>query len=166
MKWLVRIAAVLGALAVATLAVAFFARFHDGPLGPFPGGPMNGQVVKDAAVDWSFARGLDTIALQTSNPPRSRTVWFVLHDEALYVPCGMAETKSWPEKVAEDPVVLLRVGSDLYVRTAMRVDDAAERAATFALVAAKYGVPDGSGDPGQWIYRMDPFDPLGGPRPR
>ena len=113
-------------------------------------------MIKDAAVDWSFARELGTIALQTSNPPRSRTVWFVLHEGALYVPSGMAASKSWPQKLAEDPVVLLRVGEDLYVRTAHKVEETDERAAAWELVSQKYDMPDGSGDERNWMYRMTP----------
>lgn len=160
MKWLARIGIGLAVLAVGGFLFALAVRFHAGPIGPFPGGAMDGPVTKDALVDWSFAADLDSIALQTSNPPRSRTVWFVLHEGALYVPSGMAASKTWPQKVAEDPVVLLGIESDLYIRTALKVSDPAERATTWALVSQKYGVPDGNEDPRNWMYRMDPFDAL------
>lgn len=157
MKIMRRVALLLGALLAASVVVWLAAKFHDGPLGPFPGGPMDGEVVKDAAVDWSFAADRQTIALQTSNPPRSRTVWLVVHDGALYVPSGFVAAKQWPHRLADDPVVLLRVDERLYLRTAVRVTDPALLTALWRKVEDKYGAPVPEDLESHWVFRMEPF---------
>ena len=161
MRLLRRAAYALGALLAAVFLVWLGARFHDGPLGPFPGGPMDGEVVKDAAVDWSFVAERPTIAIQTSNPPRSRTVWLVVHDGALYVPSGFVAAKQWPHLLAEDPVVLLRIDERLYLRTAVRVTDPDLLALLWKKVADKYAVEESTDHESHWIFRMEPFDPDG-----
>jgi len=158
LRW---IALALGALLSAGIIAWLGARFHDGPLGPVPGGPMDGVIVTDAAVDWSFATDLQTLALQTSNPPRSRSVWLVVHEGALYVPAGSSVAEQWPHELAGDPVVLLRIEERLYLRRAVRVGDPALRTLLWERVASKYGVvAPGDREP-QWIFRMEPFDPHG-----
>jgi hypothetical protein len=159
MKVLRWIGILLGTAAAVAVAIGVAARFHDGPIGPFPGGPMDGEVVTDPGVNWSFAANVPTIELQTSNPPRSRTVWFIVHAGAAYVPCGFVAAKRWPHTLAEDPVVLLRIGGKLYVRTAVRVTDEALLGVLWGEVERKYG-PAMEGDyESNWIFRMDPFEP-------
>jgi hypothetical protein len=122
---------------------------------------MDGEVVKDAAVDWSFAADRQTIALQTSNPPRSRTVWLVVHDGALYVPAGNALAKQWPHQLAEDPVVLLRIDEHLFLRTAVRITDPSLLTVLWKEVADKYATEASLDHESHWIFRMEPFDPDG-----
>jgi hypothetical protein len=160
-KLLHRVAIALGVLLAAVAIVWLGARFLDGPLGPIPGGAMDGEVVRHAAVDWSFAADRQTIALQTSNPPRSRTVWLVVHDGALYVPSGNARAKQWPHQLAEDPVVLLRIGERLYLRTAVRVTDPSLLTVLWQEVADKYATETSLDHESHWIFRMEPFDPDG-----
>jgi hypothetical protein len=155
LRW---VALALGVLLSAVAVVWLGARFLDGPLGPFPGGPMDGEVVKDAAVDWSFAADRQTLALQTSNPPRSRTVWLVVHDGALYVPSGNARAKQWPHQLAEDPVVLLRIDERLFLRTAVRVTDPSLLTVLWKEVADKYAIEAFEDHESHWIFRMEAFE--------
>ncbi len=156
LRW---VAMLLAAIAVGALALAIAARFHDGPIGPFPGGAMDGEVITDADVDWSFAADRSTTALQTSDPPRSRNTWLIVRDGALYVPSGFVRAKRWPHTIAEDPVVLLRFDDRLYIRTAVRVEDPERLAVLWADVARKYAVGAPDDYTQHWIFRMDPFDP-------
>ena len=156
LKW---IGILLASIAALVLVLAFAARFHDGPIGPFPGGPMDGEVVTDKDVDWSFAATAATTQLQTSDPPRSRNVWVIVRDGELYVPSLFVGAKTWPHKVAEDPVVMLRFGDLLFVRTAVRVEDPALLEALWADMASKYATTAPDDYEGHWIFRMDPFDP-------
>jgi hypothetical protein len=158
LRW---IALALGVLLSAGIIVWLGARFHDGPLGPFPGGPMDGVIVTDAAVDWSFATDLQTLALQTSDPPRSRSVWLVVHEGALYVPSGSSVAERWPHELARDPVALLRIEERLYLRRAVRVSDPALLTVLWRKVANKYGVEAAGDHESHWIFRMEAFDPDG-----
>ena len=82
----------LGAAALVAVAclVAVVARFSDGPIGPFPGGPrVAGELVRDSAPDWSSARDTGSIELEV-NPESRRSreeaavagegVWFFRMD--------------------------------------------------------------------------------------
>ena len=112
--------------AAAGLAVA--ARFHDGPLGPFPGGPMSGEIVREPVTDWSSVlAGTSRLELQVDPAhPRSLTTTYILHDGALYVPSVFAAHKTWPAHVMADGRVVVRVHGRLYERRAVRVTDPAE----------------------------------------
>src|SRR5262245_49813050 len=94
-RWLVRIFTALVALVV---LMYFGARFHDGPLGPIPGGPLAaGEAVTEPVTDWSFAKETGEIELQLASQRQSRTVWFFVLDGKAYVPCSLAYPpgKTW-----------------------------------------------------------------------
>ena len=85
LRWLIRILAGLVAL-IALLFVG--ARFHDGPLGPIPGGPLtSGELVREPIDDWSFAKDVQEIELQLDSERRSRTVWLLVLENQAFVPC-------------------------------------------------------------------------------
>jgi hypothetical protein len=152
----------LGVLALLLAGVAVAARFSDGPIGAFAGGPLvSEELVPDGSVDWSFAEPLSTIEFQLEEPPRSRTVWFVLHEGALYVPCGMPNFtlwKQWPHEALADGRSVLRVEGRRYERQAVRVTDPDVVAPVLELVTGKYGLGDAedAGPDDVWIFRMDP----------
>ena len=82
-----------------------------------------------------------------------------MHDGAAFVPCSFVAAKRWPHSLAEDPVVLLRIGGKLYVRTAVRVTDRALLDVLWAEVERKYGPAMESDYESNWMFRMDPFEP-------
>ena len=56
------------------------ARFHDGPLGPIPGGALaSGDLVAQPVADWSFASDIQEIELQLASQSKSRTTWVIVH---------------------------------------------------------------------------------------
>jgi hypothetical protein len=152
LRWLVRIVAVL----VALIALVFFgARFHDGPLGPIPGGALaGGELVAEPVADWSFAKDTGEIQLQLESQTRSRTVWFFVLDGKAYVPCSLdfPPGKNWHHEAVKDGRATLRIDGKRYLVTLTKLDDAAaqqisERAR--AELTRKYGqLPQG--EHGAW----------------
>ena len=157
LRWIGIIAAALVGL-VATVAVA--ARLSDGPIGPFPGGAFGeGPLSTEAEIDWSFAAPIGEIELQLLEPPRSRTVWLLVHEGELYVPCGFPNIriwKQWPHEALRDGRALLRVDGTVYPRRAVRVDDEALIETLRSLAADKYDLLEGASDSEIWFFRMDP----------
>lgn len=147
---------------VAALVVAgMVARGRDGPLGPFPGGPLQaGERVDEPVADWSFITELREAELQLLEPPRSRTTWLVVHEGALYIPCGFPNQrwlKQWPHEAVRDGRALLRVAGQLYPVTLVRVTDDEPFVAINRLLAEKYGLGDAAPDhETTWIFRLDP----------
>ena len=95
-RWLVRI--VVGLSSVRGALVFVGARFHDGPLGPIPGGALaSGEIVSAPVTDWSFAKDVAEVELQLESQDHSRTVWILVNDGQAYVPCslGFPPGKSW-----------------------------------------------------------------------
>ena len=151
----------VAALLVAVVATTVAARWADGPLGPFPGGPLvAGELVREAAPDWSFAQELGSIELEVNRArPRSRTVWLAVVDGVLYVPCGLPNTKSWPHEALRDGRVVLRIEGRRYERQALRETDPDRLRRLGAEVARKYGVGDAEAAAAGrdvWFFRMDP----------
>ena len=156
LRWILR---GVGVLAIVFALVAVAVRFSDGPLGPLAGGPLEaGETVK-GLVDWSFVEDVDTIELQLVTPPRSRTVWVVLHDGAAYIPCGIPGFrlwKQWPHEALEDGRAVLRIDGRLYHGRLVRVEDTALHGTVAGIVAAKYGVDSEFDTDTLWLFRFEP----------
>jgi hypothetical protein len=156
LRWLLRIAAVL----VALIALAFFgARFHDGPLGPIPGGPISsGERVSQPVTDWSFAKDTGEIELQLASQQRSRTVWFFVLEGKAYVPCSLdfPPGKTWHKQALADGRATLRIDGKRYSVKLTKVDDAVAqqmREAVRAELSRKYGkLPEG--ERGAWLFSV------------
>jgi hypothetical protein len=141
-------------------AIAMLARFSNGPVGPFPGGPFKGSLTNGAEPPWStLLANEDSVELQVNpSDPRSVRVWFVLHNGAIHIPSAWAPHKEWPEQVEADPRVVLRARGRLYDRKASRVKDPRMIETLLGLVSQKYGA--GRGDPETtWFFRLDPPGP-------
>jgi len=155
--WLFLLTA-LGLAAIAVVAVA--ARFHDGPLGPIPGGVFESAAVDLALLDAAKAARADTVEIEVGQPqPKTRTTWIVAHDGVLYVPAGYAARKEWPKQADADGRLRLRVDGKVFAAQATRVTDPALHAALIEVVAKKYnlsGDPQGSMAQGTWFFRLDP----------
>jgi hypothetical protein len=153
------IAWLLLGLAGIVALVALVARISDGPIGPFPGGPLaSGELVTGPDPDWSFAAEIPTIELQV-NPahPLTRTVWVLVDQGELFVPAGLASRKTWPSQAVADGRVVIRVDGMRYERQASRVTDPVRIDALRSALGRKYGMtpsPDGSDD--TWFFRLAP----------
>jgi len=153
-------AAVLAALvvAVALFGVGAYARWHDGPIGPFPGGPLvAGEPVAIPVTDWSFAAPLQTLELEVApDKPRSVTTWFLIVDGVLYVPSGDGASKTWTNQVMQDGRVRVRLDRKLYELQATRVTDPEIGKRLPAAVRDKYGFGDGQPVEGGWAFALAP----------
>ena len=159
LRRVLKAALVLVALVVLTLVgVGVAARFHDGPIGPFPGGAfVAGDVAGPGASDFSAVKGVDTLELEmTPDHPRSITAWFVVVGGTLYVPSASAAKKTWPGLVAADGRVRVRIGGKIYDLQATRVTESAIAGLIAEAVTAKYGFGDGSPVEGAWAFELLP----------
>src|SRR5262245_5713831 len=139
----------LGA-AVAVAAVAVAARWSDGPMGPFAGGPFrSGQPFTGIEGDLQALARNPQVELQLINPPRSRTTHIVVLDNQAYVPSGIIKVgpfvflgqafwKRWPYEALKDPRVILRSDGKLYQGRAIRVTDPRLHRELSGLMSAKY----------------------------
>jgi hypothetical protein len=156
LRWLLRIG---GGLAVLVAALFLGARWHDGPLGPIPGGRLEaGALVSEPLVDWSFAKDAGEIELQLDAQSSSRTVWILVHEGQAYVPCslGFPPGKTWYEDAAKDGRAILRIDGKRYPVALAKLGDAAARqieAPLKAEIDRKYGRAPPS-DAGVWIFRV------------
>ena len=152
-KWL---GILLLGLIVIGLGAGGLARLSDGPLGPFAGGTLEAGPLESYPDDWSFANDLSLVEFQLLEPPRSRTVGITFLDGRPYIPCffpGLRWWKQWPHEALRDPRAMLRVGGKRYEVQAVRVEDPAEYAAVYPLMAEAYGAPAREQT---WIFRLDP----------
>ena len=156
LRWLLRIAA----FAIALIALVFFAaRFHDGPLGPIPGGPLAaGELVSEPVTDWSFVKDTGEIELQLVAQPKSRITWIFYLDGKAYVPCslGFPPGKNWHHHAAQDGRATLRIDGKRYPVMMTRLDDAAAQAKSAAARAElerKYGELPAS-EAGVWLFEI------------
>ena len=145
-RWLVRIVVVI-ALLVAALFVG--ARYHDGPLGLVPGGPLTaGEIVVAPVVDWSFATDTDTIELQLDGESTSRTTWILVADGRAYIPASLSfpPGKDWYHRAQKDGRSVIRIEGRRYPVELRRVDDEATKQAVIEAVLEKYEPPPSAGD--------------------
>lgn len=146
--------------------VALFVFAGCGPIGPFPGGALRGEVVSADVADWSFADDLKNAQLETRpEDPHSVNTWWVALDDRLYVPTSMIlgpktpRDRGWVGHVATDDRVRLRLGDRVFERRALRLPyggweyEGARRA-----LEERYELALEDRDPDRtvWIYRLDP----------
>jgi hypothetical protein len=129
-------------LLVLSLTLYFGVRFHDGPIGIIPGGPLvAGDFVETPTTDWTFATDLSEIELQLESQGISRTTWILVRDGAAYIPCslGFPPGKNWYEKAQQDGRAILRIDGRRHRVTLTRDDDPALAGFARPEVERKYG---------------------------
>jgi len=169
MKSFLRVLAVLvAALVVLVVAVSIGARFADGPVAIFAGGPFtSGELVTGPEPDWSFVNDVEVVEFQLLDPPRSRTTWILEHDGRIYIPCGYMTSavgrlwKQWPIEALDDGRAVLRIGDKLYDRQLVRIEDGPLLAPLTAQLGSKYlgGAslgPDAVESGNLWLFELAP----------
>lgn len=108
-----------------------------------PGLWLTGNVVTTPIADWSFTDQVPNIKIQTNTwygIPHSVTIDCVSYNGQLYVtsvyPAGTS--RSWNDNAMRDPHVRIKIGDNLYDRSASLVTDPAEKEAVLQLRAKKY----------------------------
>ncbi len=115
-------------IAAAAAAVLIGARFADGPLEIIAGGPFtSGEPQLAVPSDWSFVKDLETIEFQSLEPPRSRTVWVLVHEGRLFIPSGYMDSawgriwKQWPIEAERDGRIITRIDGKLHNHNLVRL---------------------------------------------
>jgi len=148
---------------VLMLVLALASSGCSGPLGPFAGGRLRGELGPPLVADWSFASEEKTLALETCREdPISVQTWFVALESRLYVPSSMIfgtrdpAERGWVRCLERDPRVRIRLGELIFERRATRVEDPVEYEAARAALEARYGLDPQARDPDRtvWIYRL------------
>jgi hypothetical protein len=144
------------------------ARFADGPIAIFAGGPFtSGQKVMGPEPDWSFARDVREVEFQLLAPPRSRTTWILEHEGRIYIPSGYMTTawgrlwKQWPHEALEDGRAVLRIDGQLYERQLVRIEEGPLVAPLTAELSRKYlggePIPPEAVSSGYlWLFELAP----------
>jgi hypothetical protein len=136
MKTLLRIISVVVVLLALVLAVLRITGFN--PRGPKPGLWLSGTLVTAPVTDWSFANTYPIIEVQTKTwylIPHSVTIWGVGYQDRLY----LQAIGNWKRNVIRDPRVRIKIGNELYDRTAAYVNDPAEYWIVAQNMNKKYG---------------------------
>lgn len=121
-----------------------------------PGMKLGGDLAADQIGDWSTYGGPKKIWVETNTwygIPHSVTTISFAADGKFYVPCKDCDTKSWPRNVDSNPQVRLKIGDELYERTAVRVTDATDLARIRSHLS---GLMKGGPTDDIAIFRMDP----------
>ncbi len=129
-----------------------------GPMGPFPGGRLSGNVAAEVPDDWSFADAQDTVQLETRpSAPYSVNLWGCGIGDSFYLASGGGGDARWVEYIVEDPNVRLRVGDTIYELRAVRVEDDAESVRFVEALSRKYDwEPSGREREDAWLFRLIP----------
>jgi len=171
MRAVLRILGVVLAVPLISIAgLAIGARFHDGPIAIFPGGPFeSGELVSGPEPDWSFVHDVREVEFQLVDPPRSRTTWILDHAGKAYIASGYMTTwwgriwKRWPHDAAKDPRILLRIDGKLYERRLVRIEAGPVVEPLLAELSRKYAggraIPIEAVTSGYlWLYELAPRD--------
>jgi len=145
-----------------------------GPVGPFAGGRLSGDVERDPIADWSFANQYALMQVETRpENPYSVNVHFYVVEGRLYIEAGRDRSFSrWRRLLWENPDVRVRFGERVYEVTAVEVTDPEEIAAVLPAFYEKdseappagclpYRVDEQCPAPGVFA-RLEPRCPLGG----
>ncbi len=109
------------------------------PLGPIPGGALDGDIVP-WPENWQHAEECENVLLQTNpDAPYSVTIWGVGIGQDFYVGASK-RSHQWARYVEADPRVILEVDGQLYRALAMRVTDPATTQQVAEHFVAKYDI--------------------------
>lgn len=141
-------------------------RFADGPNRVFSGGALiAGELYSGPEPDWSFVNPIPTIEMQLLEPPTSRRIWTVEHNNKIYVWSGYMGTtvgrlwKSWPGQAERDGRAVLRIDGKRYERQLLRITSGPELDGIAAAISNKYQSSTSratieSGD--VWLFEVAP----------
>jgi hypothetical protein len=129
-----------------------------GPMGPFPGGSLSGDVATRLPADWSFSDEEANVQLETRpSDPYSINLWGVGIGDRFYLASGRGGEARWVKHIAEDPNVRLRVGSTIYELRAVRVPNETHADRFLEALKRKYDwEPSARERDKAWLFRLDP----------
>jgi len=151
MKMVLKIVGAIVVCLVLILIVLSITGF--GPRNRTPGLWLKGNVVTTPVTDWSFTDKYPVVQLQTQSwflLPHSVNIGCETYNNQLYVSTVYAAgtpAPAWNGNVIRDPRVRIKIGDQVYDRSASLVTDAAEQQAVLEARTKKYPqltVPPGS----------------------
>ena len=144
------------------LTVSLILSACGGPLGPLAGGELSGEEASPTNGDWSFAKDVEVIQLETRpSEPHSINIWTGVLDKQLYLPSSLISgdenpaERGWVQHVTADPSVRLRIDGRVYTAQAVRVTNPALIAQIKSLILVKYEEEATPHSNNAWIYRID-----------
>ena len=99
--------AIVSLIVVVLLLDTFGGYLFDGPLGPIPGGALQGSVDPNPNPDWSNLEKVIELEIRPAKP-WSLSVWNVVIDGEPYVPSAMGARRRWTGVALENPLVRVR----------------------------------------------------------
>ena len=137
--------------------VAIGARFNDGPIAIFPGGPLIAGETIDAPIDdWSFAADIEEIEMQLMAQETSRITWIVVHETKAYLPVslGFPPGKTWHKVADENGAAIIRIDGKKYPVSLSRVMDEGHASQIDGSLSKKYPpLPGGEGSE-RWYFEV------------
>jgi hypothetical protein len=141
MKSLLQTVAAIVVCLIVLLAVLRITGF--GPHDRTPGLWLKGNAVTTPVPDWSFTDAIPTVQIETQSwylLPHSVNINCLAYNGQLYFvsvfPVGTGHT--WNDNVIRDPHVRIKIGDQLYDRTAVLVSDPAEQEGVLQARSKKY----------------------------
>ena len=123
LKW---VGVTLGSILLCMGLFFGYMRLHDGPVEFIPGftistgGSFRSGELAPSPSDWTFLKDREEIEMETLNLGTSKTIWTMVVNGRLFVASGRRQTrigqlwKQWPQRLAEDDRIILRVDDRLY----------------------------------------------------
>ena len=135
---------VVGIFVLATFLASRLIAHSDGPFFVLAGGPLrSGELVELADLDWQALDALSELEMEIVGEASSLTLWFSVYRDVPYVACDLdcedGELSRWPQQIARDPRVVLRIdGKRIPGRLVLLPHDSAEYQAAKAVRDRKY----------------------------
>jgi hypothetical protein len=135
---------VVGILVCAALVLVVLRITGLDPIGLRPGLWLKGDVVTGPVADWSFVEKFPSIAIQTHTwylLPHSVRVGSTCYNGHLYVSSIYMRPGfkyRWNTDLVRDPRVRIKIGNQVFDRTATLVTDPAEKAAVLQTKREQY----------------------------
>ena len=142
--------------------VLLLASACSGPLGPFPGGSLEGDPMP-YPENWHVAEATDHVQLETYNTDghaHSVNIWCVVHDENMYFTTSLVrgeeipENRQWVQNALTHNEARVRVGDVIYEGTLERVLDAELVAGIKNGFVLKYDIEVDERTGNAWIFEF------------
>lgn len=163
MRILKRIAmAAVALVAIVLLMDTFGGYLFDGPLGPIPGGALEGPVSTERNPDWARVEKVIELEIRPAKP-WSLSIWAVVVDGELYSPSAFGARRRWPAVALADPRARVRTNGQIFARTLERVTDPDLKKRVGQAVASRYGfdAAEAARDDTTWYFHYVPRSPEG-----
>lgn len=142
----------------AIMAIGLLLTGCGDPMGPLPGGKLDGEPTSIPS-DWAFTAATEDFQLETNpDDPYSVNIWAVDIGAAIYVASGGGET-TWSENMQDNGNVVLRHEDNIYSLHATQVTDVEELQRVLERYEEKYDLGEigDEADPAEAVvYRLGP----------